>query len=98
PPRWGAAAAFCAMSTLGIDLYLIAHNTPARETLLRTRRIARQNYAQCFEAGPENGGVFPEKPAPPALIGPPFRRFSHGRGWDPRLCSGWSQWRAPARR
>src|SRR4051794_32412405 len=67
----------------GIDPRLIAHNTPPHRTILRTLRIARQNYAQCFEAGLEDGGILSKNGAKGTLIDRPYRRFSHGWGWDP---------------
>jgi len=71
------------MWTPGIDPRLIAHNTPAHRTIWRTSRIVRQNYAQCFESRLEDGGILPKNRPRPALIGRPYRRFSHGWGWDP---------------
>src|SRR5262245_28216813 len=76
------------MWTPGIDPRLIAHNTPARRTILRTSRIARQNDAQCFEARLENGGILLKNGARTALAGPAYRRFSHGWGWDPIIPGG----------
>ena len=65
-------------------------------TILRTWRIVRRNYAQYFEAGLENGGISPKNGARTALVGRPYRRFSHGWGWDPayqdRYLSGRSAW------
>src|SRR4051812_38417624 len=71
------------MLTPGIGARFIAPNTPARRRTLRPMRHGRQNYAQCvaafFRFRP------PWAPRPPRLTtdGGPYRRFSHGWGWDP---------------
>jgi len=77
-------AVFGAMLTPGIGPRFIAHNTPAGRRTLRPLRIARQNYAQCFEARGENGGILSKKVGENGPAGLPYRRFSHGWGWDPR--------------
>ena len=74
------------MSTPGIGPCFIAQNTLARWRTLRTRRIGRQNYAQCFATGVENGGISSKNGVRTALVGFPYRRFSHGWGWDPLPC------------
>ena len=51
---------------------------------MRPWRIGRQNYAQCFEARIENGGISSKNGVRTALLGLPYRRFSHGWGWDPK--------------
>src|SRR4051812_31017028 len=73
------------MLPLRIGPRFIARNTPARRRTLRTRRIARQNYAQCSEGRVEDGGILLKNRARTALVGRPYRRFSHGWGWDPWL-------------
>jgi type I restriction enzyme, R subunit len=52
---------------------------------LRPWWIGRQNYAQCFEAGVENGGISSKNGVTTAPVSLPYRRFSHGWGWDPKF-------------
>ena len=72
-----------AMLTPGIAPRFIARNTAVRTGTWRRIRHGRQNYAQCG-AAPFHF-EFPSAPNRPRLTadGAPYRRFSHGWGWDP---------------
>jgi hypothetical protein len=71
------------MLTPGIGPRFLAQNTPARWRTLRTLRVVRHDFAQCFDAAVENGGISSKNGARTALVGLPYRRFSPTWGWDP---------------